>query len=191
MQTNKVEITVVIIVSFLVGFLFGGIFTNYDIVKCSFYNLKITDVIQIIVIILIAFFITRFVNLRTSSDIKRKESVLELISKFHNTIDQIYELGYSYMNDPQDTNDKNITILLRNASIYLGIIENIKQKNNVMELNKLDCGYLKEGFWSLKNDLTNSPFKETIHRYKDGSIVSFNWQYTQLCTYLYNFRIYQ
>jgi hypothetical protein len=186
MLNNKVILFIIIFVIFLFGFICGGLLSNWDIIKCTFFEVKITELVQIILTLIIAIFITSFVTTRTSNKIRRRDMVLDLVSKLHNCIDKIYEIGCNFLEKPIDEDKSNILGRFRDAGNTLHIIEKIQNTKNIKELEGFNVSIIKELFFQFKKELTDSPFRKDIHV---GTVISFNMLYTELSEKLYEYKI--
>lgn len=144
---------------------------------------------QIATLLIIAFFVTHYVNIKTSNKINRKEAVLEIVKKFQGSIDNVYSCGYKYILDSNSGSNVEHSILahLRSASNYLNMIQKFK-KDEVQELNSFDEIYCKQKLLDLKISITDSPFKTSNHIYSPDQIISFDRNYTDLIDLIYKFR---
>ncbi len=170
MLNNKVILFVIILFIFMLGFIIGCLFSNWNIVKSTFFEVKITELVQIVLTFIIAFFITSFVMKRTSNEQRRREIVLDLASKLHKYIDSIFEIGCRFLEKPNDKDKYNILSRLRDAGNLLHIIEKIKKSKCSKELEGFDVSNIKNLFFEFKRELTDSPFRNDIHT---GTVISF------------------
>ena len=188
---HRVLISCVAAIAFLMGFLVYGLVSNWPCVKHSFLFVKVTDIIQIVTLFIIAFFVTHYVSIKTSNKINRKEAALEIVLKFQSCIEVIYQSAFKYLSDPKSGSDLENAILLdlRSANNYLSMIQELKQdKSKVDELNLFDENYSKQRLFDLKISITDSPFKTQNHVYSPDQIISFHRNYLDLISSIYKFR---
>lgn len=186
---RRSTIAVVFALAFLAGFLCCGLVSNWACIRSTFYSVKITDLIQIITLILIAFFVTRYVNIRTNEDMRRRDVILDLVSKFQRSIENIYNYGIPYF-EPEKREKSSEAIILANftcAGNFLNLIDSIKNKKKIRELNNFDCNNFKSKFFLLKKALTDSPFK-TDAAYSPTQIRAFNKEYMEILEGIYQYK---
>ena len=100
MLNNKVILIIIISAAFLLGCICGVLLSKWDNIKCTFFDVKITELVQIILTLIIAIFITSFVTTKTSNKIRRRDIVLDLVAKLQDRIDGIYEIGCHFLEKP-------------------------------------------------------------------------------------------
>jgi hypothetical protein len=182
MSNKKILIWLIpaLLILLFLSFITGYFIKNFDYFKCDFFKVKATDVFQISVALFVAYYVTIFVNHRTSSDSRRKDIVMDLINKYQSVIDDIYKLGNAYMNNPTEKNHFEILGHFRDAGNLLALIEKITKECNVNEMKKLNIKDLRDKHLNLKRELTNGPFGKDYHQYDSGTIIAFNSQYTEI-----------
>lgn len=77
-------------ISFIVGCIMTAIVISYEIVSSDFFNVKITDFIQILVAITVTYLATYSINIESNKDAKKRELILSLFETFQQKSEKYY-----------------------------------------------------------------------------------------------------
>lgn len=176
------------VMTFLIGFAIGGIVCNWGFVKLSFWDVKITEVVQIFVIIIAATIVTYFINSRLSFTLKKRELIQNIINRFQNKIIEIFIIGDDYMKNKDNSKERVIKTSFKHASITLSIIQEIKGKYKLNELKEFNKS-LKHNFFDFKASLTDTPFGNPNQNYSEADFIHFQELYQKLMNRLYRCKI--
>lgn len=186
MIKNNLIITSIAIICLFLGILIGSIFPTWYYFKTSFYDVKLIEIVQIVVTILIAFFATYFISSKINNNVKKREIASELLLKFQDNLTNVLELGYEYIALPDDIKRKKIVNMFKKASMLLGIIIDVKKKNK--SLIKYEESFY-EDFLKFKDALTDTPFGQKTPKYSEERIVQLHDNYEVLLKKLYECKI--
>ncbi|MBN1907110.1 MAG: hypothetical protein JW927_18670 [Deltaproteobacteria bacterium] len=184
---NKKHSLCYVFCGILIGIPLGIIITNSCSVNSPFLDVKLIEIIQLILTFIIAVFITYIINSVVNRESKKVEQIYMLIDNFHSKIIEISTIGISYMNNPDDEKATNILSLIKTAGNLLSTIYGLKKHVVVKKL--LDSNDLHRDYIKLKYLLTGPPFKEIDQYYSFQQKEKFERQYMLLSNKLYDYKI--
>lgn len=185
---NKLLISTIIIISLLVGIILGCIISNWDFLKNTFFDFKLSEIIQWIISIFIVILLAYFVNDRINNNFRKKELVLELISSFQQKTVDIFTLGNDYINNPDPNKQNKIVYHFKTASSLLNLILNIKNDDLIKETTS-ELEGLKWEFFNFKKALTDTPFGSRNITYTPQDVMTFQKTYDSLINTLFHCKI--
>jgi len=184
---NKLPIVSFLACGMLIGIPLGVIITNQCALSSVFLEVKLIQLIQLLMTLLIAIFLTYFINMLVNRDLKKSDIVCNLIDTYQNKLSDIFILGESYFQNADYEKQREIISSLKTASILLSIIIELKMDKH----NKKFINY--DGLWNdfikFKIILTNSPFGEKNPKYSLEVIYNFESKYKLISGKLYNCKL--
>ncbi len=176
---------ILIILMFLFGIVVGTVMPNWISVKAKFYDIRLIELIQLFITIIVAVFITYLISTRISYNIKKKEMHYDFISKFQDLLTDIIQNGYNYIDKPDNQKERIIKRLFKDANIRVGIMINI---NNADKKFCIDASFYSE-FVKLKETLTDTPFGQKLPKYSEDKIKHIEDQYGLLMNKIYECKL--
>jgi len=187
-KRNRIAFLLTGTLSILLGFLGGVLWAHWATVAPTFYQVKVTEIIQIVVTILVAVLIGYLLNKRVGNEFRRREILADLVSRLQDTINTIYELGSEYMQKPHSNQESPILRQFKTAGALVSTLLDLKQNKHIPELEALEDSF-KEQFFSLKRILTDSPFGEQGKVYPANRVSQFESKHSSILLNLYEFKI--
>ena len=185
--SKYIDIIVYSFFSFIIGFLTCGVLLQWDTLAATFLDVKITELIQIAITLILGCFIAYQLTIKSSKLIKRNDVVAELFKSTQDKVVLIYNNCGSYMSTPKNSDTKDILIEFKRLSIQLSlistIIENEKLKITPPMLD-ITIQYLQ-----LKALVTGNNFGEKHVKYSERDIREFDSIYETLMNKFFLARI--
>lgn len=158
MKNNRIILIPGILIALLVGLVLGCFIPVWCNIQPNFFNVRIIEIGQLILPILIAVFVSYLISRGITYDLKYREIILEILSKLQTNLSEVLEVGYDYMRKPNSDKQKKILRQLKNISMMVGLLKELKrQKRNIQIYDST----LSSAFLGFKIALTDSPFGET------------------------------
>lgn len=179
--------SVIVGASLLIGILFGVLISKWATIRCTFYDIKITDVLHILVTIIIAFFVTYLISDKLNNNVGKRELLLGLFDKLQANIQSIFDNGIDYMRTPQEQKARSILATFKNTNNLLDFIKKIC--NSKKFDNSIFDNTLIEDIRNLKAILTESRFLTENPKYDEDTIKSFNEIHDKIVLKIYNSKI--
>lgn len=143
------------LLSFIGGFLLKGILENWAILSSSFWDVKITDIIQVLILSYVGIYASYYINVKSSNEEKQKEIISSQIERLLCVIAQIYSQSCEYLDNPLEEKGRKILSDLKDASISLGLVgKNLNHRKCLSRLLK-DCRKL---FFAFRRCVTGESF---------------------------------
>lgn len=175
-------------------FVFFGFFICWDkilfgyqnLTLKSFFEIRLIEIVQLLVTILVAILVSYIISSITSFQIKKKDLLVELASQFQNTLNDLVEISYDYIENPNKEKEGSVKRMFRNTGILLSIFKDIGQKNNAF----IDSdGNFTKLFMNLKISITDSPFGEKNPKYSQKVIDEIRLIHSLMLTKLYDYKL--
>lgn len=163
-KSNLVDKIIYAFVFFIVGLLTCGIFLHWNEMCKTFYQVKITDILQIFVTLVVGCFIALQISIKSSKTIKRNEIIFDYFNKMQEKITLIYNTADSYMRKPNKADADAVQNELKNLSVHIYLLEKIIKKNNCDNIGKL-AGDIKKQYFKFKKIITGNDFKDFSTEY--------------------------
>lgn len=184
---NKIASLLLIILGVLVGIPIGVIIINWGIAGSSFLEVKLIQILELLLTILIAVFVVYFINSLVNRDLKKRDILFDLINAFQDRIAEIFTLGNNYIKQPDLEKERTIKSSFKAARILLSVIKDIKKDELVEKI--LEDDRLVNHFLEFKISLTDSPFGEKQPAYSESDLKEFQHRYEILSGDLYRCKL--
>ena len=189
MNLKRICIVVVFVLTGLVplGGLAYVLAKHWAKIEPNFYNVSITDLVQIGVTLLVAVFITYLIKVRTDLDLKRYEIMSNAVDELRAKFDCIFEMCCHYIQSKTKEEEAKMRQEMKNASILVDIILRLRRKNGLHGERGFEetC---KRGFFAFKKAITDSPFAGR-GKYTDAQISHIYSKYHELIHILYCYKL--
>lgn len=186
-KNNYIDIIIYAIVFFIIGFLTCGIFWQWDVVARTFWAVKITDVLQIVVTIVIGCIIAYQISVKSNKTIKRSDVFLEFFNKVQENVISIYNDSGCYMQKPDKNAAKTVIKDLRNLSIQISLLERLLG-NNYKNVRHLVIT-IKNNYFELKATITGNHFNDTRAKYSEEEKRDLDKVYEKIMNNIYDAKI--
>jgi hypothetical protein len=185
--TTKIDIIAYSIFSFMVGILVCGIVLRWDVIADTFLNVRITELFQIAITLIIGCFIAYQLSVKSSKLIKRSEIFLDFFNIMQDKVISIYSNGRKYMSKPNSSAAKLIVGELRNLSIQITLLERmIANKKLDIEISIED---IKINYLMLKSIVTGNDFYNQFAKYTDKEMMDFDNTYEKIMNNIFEAKI--
>lgn len=174
------------IMGFFAGFILIGMLLSWPVIQGTFYDVKITDIFQLLFTVIIGIYVAYYINIRTSNDQKQKEIILELAQEFSESIKKIHIGIDDYIKKPEPKEAQNILRLIKTASIFLSILLKKIDTKPFKEKCKNNC---KDLFYDFKAIVTDVPFNTNKPRFDYAREIEIYRSYSNLVGELYNLKL--
>lgn len=185
--TAKIDIIAYSIFSFIVGFLVCGIVLQWEVIANTFLNVKITELFQIAITLIVGCFIAYQLSVKSSKLIKRSEIFLEFFNTLQDKVVSIYSNGRGYMSNPNSSGAMLIVSELKNLSIQISLLE------KMIANKKLDIGLLmkdiKINYLELKSIVTGNNFYNECAKYTEKEMMDFDNTYEKIMNNIFESKI--
>jgi hypothetical protein len=152
----------------------------------SFFEIRLFEIFQILITILVAIYITYLVNTVINFEVKKRDVFDKLLTNFQENLYETIQLTYDYINKPDKKKEKKIKLTFKNLSILLGIILDIEKCNK--NLISMDAS-LQEDFWRFKEYITDTPFGQKSPKYSVEKITQIQSVYSLLLNKIYKCKL--
>jgi hypothetical protein len=170
----------------LVGFILTGTLKVWSIVCNTFYDIKITDIAQLLVTAIIGIYVAYYINIRTGNEQKQKEIILELVEEFAESIKKIHTDMNDYIKAPKQEKAQNILRLFKTSSIFLSIL---LKKTDIKPFKGKCKNNCKELFYDFKACVTEVPFNTTKPNFSYSAEAETHQSYSNLVGEIYNLKL--
>jgi hypothetical protein len=160
---------------------------KWGTIEPNFYSVKITDLAQFVITVLVAVFITCFIAHRNNLDLKQCEIMSGLIDELRHDIRDIFLLGKKYIQEKNKESEIQLRQQIQAASQLLSIVLEL-QKGCGLSGNRDFEKVCKKEFIGFKKALTDSPFGER-GKYPEAQISKFYLKYHHLVRTLYSYKL--
>lgn len=186
MKRNNFLIVVVGFLSFFLGTLLGCLFPSWCRGKSSFFDIKLIEIIQLCVTILIAITVSYFISGKIGRDLKKRDIIDDLILKIQTNLGETLSLGYDYINKPEKVKERKVIINFKNLSMLLGIMSDVKKLDSkLLDYDESFHG----GFLKFKETITDTPFGQKKPTYSSDRVDKIQEKFNVLSKRLYECRI--
>lgn len=179
----------------LLGFVFVGGIAWGTVIGCllpmwchvgqTFYSMRLIELVQLLVTIILAFVIVYFVTRNVGRDLKRREMLSELVSKVQNELSALFRMGNEYIEEPDKKKGKRILIMIKNISMLLAIV----QKGAKLLAEDESEEWIYQDFIMFKKALTDTPFGKEKPDYSEEMVNTIEERYNVLCKGLHGLRL--
>ena len=167
MKRNKFLIIIIGILCFFLGTLFGCLLPSWGRIGPFFFDIKLIEIIQLSVTILIALTVSYFISGRIGRDLKKRDLVSDLVSRIQSSLSETLSLSYEYINKPDKEKGKKVIINFKNLSMLLGIMSDVMKSDEKL-LDYEDS--LHGDFLKFKEAVTDTPFGQKKPVYSSDRI---------------------
>ena len=154
-----------ILITLPFGYLFGILTTNWACLNHKFFEVSYIQVVQAVITIVIAVFITQYVSERLNNSKNIKEIVLGLFDDFKDLVRNDFKIVENYMEKPSTDLEKQILNFFTRANFELTDIQEITSHQIVVANFYLDKS-IEEDLLNLKK-LVTEPFGIKKPSYSD------------------------
>jgi len=167
MKRNRFLIVVVGILCFSLGILFGCLLPSWCRIGPFFFDIKLIEIIQLCVTILIAITVSYFITGGIGRDLKKRDLISDLVSRIQSSLSETLGLSYEYINKPDKEREKKVIINFKNLSMLLGIMSDVRKSDEKL----LDYDESLHGdFLKFKEAVTDTPFGQRKPVYSSDRI---------------------
>jgi hypothetical protein len=166
--------------SFLIGLVIGVLFElgiQKHYICTSFYEIRLYEIINTITVIIIAVFVTYFVNRKTNYEIKKKEILVNLLNDIKGTVSEIQRLNSEYISAPNVKLYSGIMLRFKELAMKIGSMENVSIKGFVYS-------NLVDAFFRYKKATTDTPFGQKKPRYSRVILTNVDVSFRALFLYI-------
>ena len=147
-----------VVMAFACGMLVGCIFDHYALCGATlpsrFYDITLVDILDILLKLCIAVFITAAVSKRLSHEARRREIQAECIGTYEQGLDSLYDSFSQYCKAPSKELSQEVLRRFKASGMLLSLAVTICQSKRRRKTS-VD---LEKDFLSLKAAVTDSPF---------------------------------
>ncbi|NKE71858.1 hypothetical protein [Candidatus Manganitrophus noduliformans] len=183
---NKYLVSAIAFVFLMMGIAIGSAISYWNLINSSFFQVRMLEIVQLTVTVSIAVFVTYFINSKINHEIKKKEMLNDLISRFQNHLTDVVDLGYDYMENPNKEKERSIIRKFKNLGVLLSIIKDIKtsEDESLKYDETLYLDYIK-----LKGSITDTPFGQKGPKYSEEAKRKVEDHYCSLLNRLYECKL--
>lgn len=157
------------LVLFLLGGIIGVVFSNNCYLDQFFSDVKITDIVQIIVTLIVAIYVTTIVNNQSSAYLKKREILIELLDNLNKEINAVHDNFQLYIGNKDDASARNILNHLKNYSVQYNYLRKLKSYDSLKGIDFVDDSLINN-YLLYKSTITNSPFKTSNPEYSRDTL---------------------
>lgn len=151
----------------------------------SFFQFKLTDILQLAATLTVGLVISYLLNRRTSNESRRRDIYLQLLERIQKTIETVYSVGVKYADNPEPVLQKKVLSSLKSAGIALTTLRSVKGSSDFTDLNEYEVKIVNK-FIRLRKTLTESPFGQVGKPYPQHRKIEFEQGYQLLLSEIYN-----
>ena len=167
------------------GTVMGCLLAMWCNVGQTFYRMRLIELVQLLMTIILAFVIGYFVTRNVGRDLKRREMLSELVSKVQNELSALFRMGNEYIEGPDKKKGKRILIMITNISMLLSVVQ--KAAKLLGEDDSEES--IHQDFIMFKKALTDTPFGKEKENYSEEMVNTIEERYNVLCKRLYGLRL--
>jgi uncharacterized cysteine cluster protein YcgN (CxxCxxCC family) len=184
----KVFLNIIILLFiFLIGVYAGGIYSNWGTIKLSFLNVRLTEILQILSTLSIAFIINYILNKENNKSNMQKKIICELFDELDSKFSLVYSDGLDTMNDKIKCTPQQILNKIEYISSLLNIFKNTKfTKNNLFNDEK---DLLLNDFFKFKELLTDDPLTVDEEKYSEDTKEKFTSKFNDIKNKILNLKL--
>jgi hypothetical protein len=186
MKKNNLLIPLISLLAFSLGTLFGCVFTSWCRIKDSFFDIRLLEIIQLSITILIAIIVSYFISGKIGRDLKKRETINDLISKIQGSLNEVLSCGYEYIGKPERAIGRKIIIIFKNLSMLMSIISEIRKLDS-KTLNYDETLHME--FVKFKEAITDTPFGQKNASYSSDRIDKIQDKFNLLSKMLFDCKI--
>jgi MFS family permease len=178
-----------IVIAFMAGLIIASLIYRWNLVADSFYSVRLIEIVQIAATLLIAIFITYFIQSKLSHNIKKREIISELFSMFERNTTELHDMACLFLQETDEKYKYRITANFKKLGILLSIIKKTKKpKDDIL----IDSKSLLKAYFGFKEAITDKPFSKFSETDRDklGAAVSSAYQDLLLKVYKCRFDLY-
>jgi hypothetical protein len=154
----------------------------------SFYQFKLTEVLQILTTLIVGFFVTYFLSKRTSNEFRRREIYFQLLERIQKTIEDVYSVGAEYVDNPNSVLERRVLGSLKSVGIVLSTLRSMRAACDFTDLQKSESVIVSR-FIKMRAALTESPFGQVGTPYSQSRKNAFQQEYQLLLNEIYKCKI--
>lgn len=171
--------------AFMGGLIASNLIYRWHLVSDNFYSVKLIEIAQVVAALLIAIFITYFIQSKLSHNIKKREIISELFSLLEKNTTELYDMSCSYLHKPDEKAKHRIVSNFKKLGILLSIIKKAKNPNDDISI---DAKALLKAFFKFKEAITDKPFSKFKETDRDKLVASVSAAYQELLLKIYTCR---
>ena len=166
------------IIFWVIGILTGVTISKWSLLSDGFYEFKLIDIIRLLITLSIAWLIAFYIRNKVNLSLKKREMIVDVISNFQKIVDDIFDKGNEYIDNPDEKSQRLINICFNSASVSLDMVSDVV--GLIPFLPKEKINNLQSGYFQFKASLTDSPFGQKTPIYTDDQIYHFVKSYQAL-----------
>lgn len=176
------------ILFFLFGFVLGGVISQWEVVRISFFQVKITDIIQIILVIVVGCFIAYKINLKFRKELRKIDIAYEYLKILQERIVSVFNMGRSYMDDPSCLDTKLILNEMRLLSCQISLVEGIVNKTKLTGVVPIIADVVSI-YIEFKGVLTGGSFGVSQPTYHIDDVTKYDTLYQRLMDKIFEAKV--
>lgn len=172
---NKLFGFIILLLTLIIGFVIGCVFSQWSFISPKYFETKLTDLVNVSITILIAFFIYVYLNRISSHDKKRRELVVGIYDTLQNTLEIVYNVGNEYIeSDRSFVKQQTIVSNIKKANMTISLIRSMDNNVRLRRVNRFNHT-IQGDLLDLKKSLTDFP--DIDKPYSPQSIHIFHTKY--------------
>jgi hypothetical protein len=187
-KTDKLLVILAILIFLLILGLDLAVWLRPNEVGKSFFQFKLTDVLQIATTLIVGVFVSYFLSKRTSHEFRRREIYSQLLDRIQRAVESMYAAGGKYIDTPDPTLQKKVVASLKSVGIVLTILRSMRTTCDFADLQKTESAIVSR-FIKTKAALTDSPFGQAGASYTVSKRNAFHQEYQLLLNEIYKCKI--
>lgn len=174
------------VIIFLIGIAAGTTIANWQLIIPTFFQLRFIEIVQTIIALTIALFITYYVNSRVGQNLKKREILCELLSDIEGKVNEALTLGYDYLQEPTAGRQSEINRCFKHLSIMISIIKGTEKPGKKCLAHDAT---IHQKFLKFKGSLTDKPFSTKTMPTSDTLLANIQSAYSSLLKTLYEYKL--
>ena len=177
---------------FIIGVISACLYLKWGVIKPHFFEFTILDLLQLVLSVIIAFFLTIFVGNHLSNRQSQKSILHDQINTLEKKISQILEVSTKYMKSPTENGAREALALFKEARAKYYFIKAFSSKHHICKDTIFDTEFEK-GVIHLRSILTSKQFLTETPSYDEKTIRKFLEKYESILNKLteYKLKIYK
>ncbi len=188
LKTDKLLIAIGVLIFLIFVGLDLAILLKPDLLGKSFFQFKLTDVLQIGTTLIVGFFVSFFLSRRTSHEFRRREIYSQLLDRIQKAVESMYSAGGKYIDNPDQVHQQKVLASLKSVGIVLNTLKTMKATCDFADLQKAESAIVTR-FFKTKAALTDSPFGQAGVSYTVTRINAFHQEYQLLLNEIYKCKL--
>ncbi|MFA5926949.1 MAG: hypothetical protein WCT32_01225 [Patescibacteria group bacterium] len=153
---------------FVIGFVISALVLRWNILPDKFWDFSFSNLLNLLVTIIVALFVTHYISESVSDSSKKKEIVLGFLADFRSAIEKTLNSANDYTSNPSDQKAGRVDYDFNCAMHQLNDIKKFTEAKIIEDFCFDDN--LENCFLKYKMAVTNDPFKNRRARYTELQI---------------------